>query len=129
MSLTSPIDFLLESTLHLSFPSLSLFLGSSILKGSDDGVMHFEKSCFRTLSIVQCFFFNNNVSENGSASVFRKKGGGPQSRCHTFPPFYLKAEAQPVSKTLFLKKKHWTMDKVLNQDSSKLFRRVSASKV
>jgi hypothetical protein len=26
-----------------------------ILKGSDDGVMHFEESCFWTLSIVQCF--------------------------------------------------------------------------
>jgi hypothetical protein len=42
----------------------------SILKGSDDVVMHFEESCFRTLSIVQCFFFKN-VSEVGSASVFR----------------------------------------------------------
>jgi hypothetical protein len=27
----------------------------SILRGSDDGVMHFEESCFRTSSIVQCF--------------------------------------------------------------------------
>jgi hypothetical protein len=26
------------------------------LKGSDDGVMHFEESCFWTLSIIQCFF-------------------------------------------------------------------------
>jgi hypothetical protein len=26
-----------------------------ILKGSDDGVMHFEESCFTTSSIVQCF--------------------------------------------------------------------------
>jgi hypothetical protein len=26
-----------------------------ILKVSDDGLMHFEESCFRTLSIVQCF--------------------------------------------------------------------------
>jgi hypothetical protein len=43
----------------------------SILNGSDDGVMHFEESCFWTLSIVQCFFFKNNVSEAGSASVFR----------------------------------------------------------
>jgi hypothetical protein len=33
----------------------------SILKGSDDGVMHFEESCFWTLSIVQCFSFKNNV--------------------------------------------------------------------
>jgi hypothetical protein len=28
---------------------------TSILKGSDDSVMHFEESCFWTLSIVQCF--------------------------------------------------------------------------
>jgi hypothetical protein len=27
----------------------------SILKGSDDGVMHFEAAFFTTLSIVQCF--------------------------------------------------------------------------
>jgi hypothetical protein len=36
-----------------------------------------------------------------------------------FALFYLKTEAAPVSETLFLKKKHWTMDKVLKQDSSK----------
>jgi hypothetical protein len=42
-----------------------------ILKGSDDGEMHFEESCFRTLSIVQCFYFKNDVSEAGPASVFR----------------------------------------------------------
>jgi hypothetical protein len=42
-----------------------------ILKGSDDGVMHLEESCFRTLSIVHVFFFKNNVSETDSASVFR----------------------------------------------------------
>jgi hypothetical protein len=37
-----------------------------ILKASDDGVKYSEES----LSIVQCFFFKN-VSEAGSASVFR----------------------------------------------------------
>jgi hypothetical protein len=42
-----------------------------ILKGSENGVMHFEESCFWTLSIVQSFFFKNNVSQAGSASVFR----------------------------------------------------------
>jgi hypothetical protein len=31
--------------------------------------MRFEESCFWTLSIVQSFFFKNNVSEAGSASV------------------------------------------------------------
>jgi hypothetical protein len=31
-------------------------MGKYILKGSDDGVMHFEESCFWTLTIVQCFF-------------------------------------------------------------------------
>jgi hypothetical protein len=43
--------------------------------------MHFEESCFWTLSIVQ---------------------------------------AEPASETLFLKKKHWMMDKVQKQDSSEL---------
>jgi hypothetical protein len=28
-------------------------LRKSVLKGSDDGVMHFEESCFWTLSIIQ----------------------------------------------------------------------------
>jgi hypothetical protein len=28
-------------------------------------------------------------------------------------------EAEPVSETLFFKEKHWTMDKVLKQDSLK----------
>jgi hypothetical protein len=30
-----------------------LIIVKSILKGSDDGVMHFEESCFRTVSVVQ----------------------------------------------------------------------------
>jgi hypothetical protein len=37
-------------------------------------------------------------------------------------------EAQPVSETLFLKKKHWMMDKVLKQDSSKFHANVKAQK-
>jgi hypothetical protein len=42
------------------------------------------------------------------------------------PLFYLKTEAAPVSETLFLKKKQWTMDKVLKQDlrNVKLYMRV-----
>jgi hypothetical protein len=42
----------------------------SIPKGSDDGVMHFEESFFRTLSIVQCCFFKTTFPSSG------KKGGG-----------------------------------------------------
>jgi hypothetical protein len=69
--------------------------------------MRFEESCFWTLSIVQCFFFKDKVSEAGSASVLP-------------PPFFsLKTEAEPASETLFLKKKQWMMDKVQKQDSSK----------
>jgi hypothetical protein len=33
----------------------SLELYTSVLKGSDDGVLHLEESCFWTLSII-CFF-------------------------------------------------------------------------
>jgi hypothetical protein len=32
-----------------------------ILKGSDDGVMHFEESCFWTLSTLQCFFLKKTT--------------------------------------------------------------------
>jgi hypothetical protein len=46
------------------------------------------------------FFFKNNVSETGSASVFRGEGVAPISP----PALYLKTEAEPVSETLFLKK-------------------------
>jgi hypothetical protein len=35
------------------------------------------------------------------------------------PVFYLKTEAEPASETLFLKKKHWAMDEVQQQDFSK----------
>jgi hypothetical protein len=45
----------------------------SILKGSEDGVMHFEESCFWTLSIIQCFFFKNDVSETDSCFHLRVK--------------------------------------------------------
>jgi hypothetical protein len=97
----------LISSLNLLFiyPShLSLSLGSSILKGSDDGVMHFEKSCFRTLSIVQCFFFNN-VSENGSASVFRKKRGGGSRVDATPSPFLPEGGSTASLQNVVLKKK------------------------
>jgi hypothetical protein len=29
---------------------------NSILKGSDDGVLHLKESCLWTFSIIQCFF-------------------------------------------------------------------------
>jgi hypothetical protein len=34
----------------------------------EDSKLHFEESCFWTVSIVKCFFFKNNVSEAGSTS-------------------------------------------------------------
>jgi hypothetical protein len=61
--------------------------------------MHFKKSYFWTLS-------------KGPHRV----GATPSLL------FYLKMEAESVSETLLLKKKkHWTMDKVQKQDSSKPF--------
>jgi hypothetical protein len=36
----------------------------AILKGSDDGVIHFEESCSRDFNHRPKFFFKNNVSEN-----------------------------------------------------------------
>jgi hypothetical protein len=54
-------------------------------------------------------FFKNNVSVAGSASVFSKKG---EEVPPLPPPFYLKTEAEPAPETLFLKKKHLTVDTV-----------------
>jgi hypothetical protein len=83
--------------------------------------MHFEESLFRTLFIVQCFSlktkFRNLALPSSGKKVQRLKldhSKGPHRVGATPSPlFYLKTEAEPVSETLFLKKKHWTMDKVL----------------
>jgi hypothetical protein len=40
----------------------------SILKGSDEGVMHFEESSFRTLSIVQHWMMKNVLKQDSSKS-------------------------------------------------------------
>jgi hypothetical protein len=67
----------------------------SVLKGSDDGVVHLEESCFWTLSIVQRFFFKKK-QRFGNWLCFRlrvKKGGGGV------------APEGAVSKTLFFKQK------------------------
>jgi hypothetical protein len=97
----------------------------SIMKGSDGGVMHIEESWFWTISIVQCFLFK--IQRFGSWFCFRLQVQwlrlalfkGPHRVGATPPPFFhLKTEAEPASETLFLKKKHWTMDIVQKQDSS-----------
>jgi hypothetical protein len=47
-----------------------------------------------------------------------------------FPLFYLKTEAEPASETLFFKgKKHWTIDKVQKQDSSKFSTYISLADI
>jgi hypothetical protein len=48
----------------------------SILKGSDDGVMHFEECCFRTLSIVQCFPLKTTFRKLALLPSSGKKVGG-----------------------------------------------------
>jgi hypothetical protein len=48
---------------------------SSILKGSDDAVMHFEESCFRTLSIVQCFPLKTTFRKLALLPSSGKNGG------------------------------------------------------
>jgi hypothetical protein len=48
----------------------------SMLKGSDDGVMHIEESCFRTLSIVQCFSLKTTFRKLALLPSSGKGGGG-----------------------------------------------------
>jgi hypothetical protein len=48
----------------------------SILKGSDDGVMHFEESFFGTLPIVQCFSLKTTFRKLALLPSSGKKGGG-----------------------------------------------------
>jgi hypothetical protein len=95
----APNRMYLSLTTLLSHILLWPVLGVSVLKGSDDGVMHVEESCFRTLSIVQCFFFKN-VSEAGSASVFRRLAlsKGPHRVGATpFPPLLLPEDGSRAS--------------------------------
>jgi hypothetical protein len=47
-----------------------------ILKGSDDGVMHFEESCFRTSSIVQYFPLKTFQKLALLPSSGKRRGGG-----------------------------------------------------
>jgi hypothetical protein len=49
----------------------------SVLKGSDDGVVHLEESCFWTLSIVQRFIFKETTFRKLALlpSSGKKKGG------------------------------------------------------
>jgi hypothetical protein len=49
--------------------------GKPIMKGSDDSVMYFEESCFRTLSVVQYFSLKQRF---GTWLCFRRqvRGGG-----------------------------------------------------
>jgi hypothetical protein len=73
--------------------------------------MHFEESCFTTLSIVKCFYLKTTFRQLALLPSSGKKGGagvartlwGPLERA-SLPTFYLKTEAEKVSETLFLKK-------------------------
>jgi hypothetical protein len=93
---------------------------ASILKGSDDGVMHFEESypSSNVFSLKTTFLklalFPSSGKRGGAPTLW-----GPLERASFNHWTYLKMEAEPVSETLFLKKKHWTMDKIRKQDSSK----------
>jgi hypothetical protein len=64
------------------------YMGTTILKGSDDGVMHIEESCFWTIS-------TGLVIETSSKGPHRV-GATPS------PHFYLKTEAESASETLFI---------------------------
>jgi hypothetical protein len=65
------------SSLYLSQwePQISPNQSQTILKGSDDGAMHFEESCFRPLSIVQCFALKTTFRKLALLSYSGKKGG------------------------------------------------------
>jgi hypothetical protein len=69
--------------------------------------LQFEESCFRTLSIVQCFFSLKTTFRKLALlpSSGKKRGGG------VAPTLWGPLEIANLN--------HWTMDKVLKQYSSK----------
>jgi len=71
----APSRMYLSLTTLLSHILLWPVLGVSVLKGSDDGVMHVEESCFRTLSIVQCFSLRTTFRKLALLPSSGKKGG------------------------------------------------------
>jgi hypothetical protein len=53
-----------------------LYISVSVLKGSDDGVIHFKESCFTTLFIVQCFSLKTTFRKLALLPSSGKKWGG-----------------------------------------------------
>jgi hypothetical protein len=98
-----------------------------ILKGSDDGVMRFEKSYFRTLSIVQYFSLKTKfrklalLPSSVSVQWLRLALSRGSHRVGVTPsPHILPEDGSRASfRNVVFKEKHSTMDKVLKEDSSK----------
>jgi hypothetical protein len=82
------------------------------MKVTDDGVMHFEESCFRTLSIVQRFSLETTFRKLTLLPSSGKKGGEGVAPTLWGP-------LERASLNHWSSEKHRTMDKVLKQDSSK----------
>jgi hypothetical protein len=59
----------------LAVPIACRHYRKSIMKGSDDGVMHFKESCYRTLSIVQCFSLKTTFRKLALLTSSGKKAG------------------------------------------------------
>jgi hypothetical protein len=68
-----------------------------ILKGSDDGAMHFEESCFTTSSIVQCFSLKTFRKLALLPSSGKKGGrGGPVTLTLSKGPHRVGATPSPL---------------------------------
>jgi hypothetical protein len=102
--------------------------------------MHFEESCFTTLSIVHCFSLKTTFRKLDLLLSSSKKGGqevaptlwglleralsNENHRVGATPstPPLPEDGSTASSRNVVFKEKHWTMDKVLKQDSSKSIR-------
>jgi hypothetical protein len=91
----------------------------TVLKGSDDGVMHFEESLFMTLSIVQCFSLKTKFRKLALFPSSGKKGEGLAPTLWGRPPFLPEDGSRVSFRNVVFEEKHWTMDKVLKRDPSK----------
>jgi hypothetical protein len=80
-------------------------------------VISFEESCFRTLSIVQCFSLRTTFRKLALLPSSGKKN--VEGMAHPSPPPSLPEDGSRASFQNAFKEKHWTKDKVLKQDSSK----------
>jgi hypothetical protein len=66
----------------------------SILKGCDDGVMHFEESCFRTLFIVQYFSLKATFRKLALLPSSGKGGGGMGGGDHIYWGYLMKKKCK-----------------------------------